>query len=344
LQTLDLERAAEDHIHKTLLKIKSIASSNALPPSVKLPSRAVVDNASLNVLARLYKATPVQSAMKTLISDIQDILGLENAGTKSPSSKTKGPSQVAERKPSAKQRDDISEDEEYPEYDARIAASSDEDDSAASGNEVEIPAFPGVLRNKAKPRIGLSVSPPPSSEEGAFEGFSDPFEESPELERKSRPSNASESTPVKSTFVPSLTVGGYWSGSESEPEDDVDVQPKKNRRGQRARQQLAEKKFGQEAKHIKNGTSANRDKGWDLKRGAQVSHGSRGRNGKYRPGDWGGPRSFASDANTVELNPSKPQKPKKDDTGPLHPSWQAAKLAKEKKQTASFQGKKVVFD
>jgi len=35
---------------------------------------------------------------------------------------------------------------------------------------------------------------------------------------------------------------------------------------------------------------------------------------------------------------------KKDDAGPLHPSWEAAKKAKEAKQMASFQGKKVVFE
>jgi hypothetical protein len=35
---------------------------------------------------------------------------------------------------------------------------------------------------------------------------------------------------------------------------------------------------------------------------------------------------------------------KKDDAGTLHPSWEAAKKAKEAKQTAAFQGKKVVFE
>jgi hypothetical protein len=35
---------------------------------------------------------------------------------------------------------------------------------------------------------------------------------------------------------------------------------------------------------------------------------------------------------------------RKDDVGVLHPSWQAAKKAKEAKKTATFQGKRVTFD
>ncbi|KAF2804594.1 Bud-site selection protein, partial [Mytilinidion resinicola] len=329
LKSLDLERAAEDHIHKSLLKIKSIASSEALPPSVKPPSRAVVDTASLNVLARLYNSNPVQTAMKTLITDIQGILGLEDRNVKVRKAKNKETTPTAERKPKPQRQSDTSDDEEYPEYKARIAASSDEDNSEASGSDADS----GVVRLKSKvsPRIDVSISPPPSSEESSFEGFSEP-----EIKAgSSKPSKAL----IESTFVPSLTTGGYWSGSESEPEDDVDVQPRKNRRGQQARRKLAEKKFGEEAKHIKEAKTSDRDKGWDLKRGAQ--DGSRGRNGRYRSGDSRNTRNFASDANKVELNQPKP---KKDDTGPLHPSWQAAKLAKEKKQTAAFQGKKVVFD
>ncbi|KAF2494801.1 Bud-site selection protein, partial [Lophium mytilinum] len=329
LKSLDLERAAEDHIHKSLLKIKSIASSEALPPSVKPPSRAVVDTASLNVLARLYNSNPVQTAMKTLITDIQGILGLEDRNVKSRKGEDGRAISVAEQKSKAKRRADTSDDDDYPAYEARIAGSSDEDDSEASGSEAE----DGVVqvRSKVSPTIDFSVSPPPSSEESSFEGFSEP-------DFKTRSSEPSQ-VPIASTFVPSLTTGGYWSGSESEPEDDVEVQPRKNRRGQQARRLLAEKKFGEEAKHLKEGKTSDRDKGWDLKRGAQ--DGSRGRNGKYRSRDFRPARTFASDANTVELNPPKP---KKDDTGPLHPSWQAAKLAKEKNQTASFQGKKVVFD
>jgi hypothetical protein len=42
--------------------------------------------------------------------------------------------------------------------------------------------------------------------------------------------------------------------------------------------------------------------------------------------------------------PLGPKKTKRDDAGSLHPSWLAAKAAKEKKVDAKPQGKKVVFD
>jgi len=35
---------------------------------------------------------------------------------------------------------------------------------------------------------------------------------------------------------------------------------------------------------------------------------------------------------------------RRDDAGVLHPSWQAAKMRKEMKRPAKFEGKKVTFD
>lgn len=72
-----------------------------------------------------------------------------------------------------------------------------------------------------------------------------------------------------STFLPSL-MGGYISGSDSEASD-IDVGPtlKKNRRGQRARQAIWEKKFKKEANHVKKQIEMSaRDQGWDMKKGA----------------------------------------------------------------------------
>lgn len=97
--------------------------------------------------------------------------------------------------------------------------------------------------------------------------------------------------PTSSAFLPSLTMGGYWSGSEGdEPEDIEDhVAPRKNRRGQRARQAIAEAKFGVAAKHVVEGRPANkpkdvRDAGWDMKRGATNAEDVRGvqRHGQER--------------------------------------------------------------
>jgi hypothetical protein len=42
--------------------------------------------------------------------------------------------------------------------------------------------------------------------------------------------------------------------------------------------------------------------------------------------------------------PPKEAPRKKDDEGPLHPSWEAAKKVKDAKKGAAFAGQKIVFD
>ncbi|KAL7924911.1 Bud-site selection protein [Trichoderma austrokoningii] len=157
--------------------------------------------------------------------------------------------------------------------------------------------------------------------------------------------------PGDSTFLPTL-MGGYISGSESA--SDIDAPPKK-RRGQRARQAIWEKKYGAKAKHLqKQAANGGRDSGWDMKRGAvgpedqgrkpwkkggRVPAGAGGRGG-YSQGRGGG-RANAHQ----ESRPAPPPKPvKKDNEGPLHPSWEARKKAKEQQKGAAFAGSKIVFD
>ncbi|KAK8045209.1 Protein bud22 [Apiospora rasikravindrae] len=224
--------------------------------------------------------------------------------------------------------------------------------------------------------------------------------------KKARATKAAPSKPGDSTFLPSL-MGGYISGSESDASD-VDVAPaRNNRRGQRARQAIWEKKFKQEAKHL-NKPKDSRDDGWDAKRGAVGNeHGAPWKQGiksafekrtkPTEPAPEGvhpdrqrnfndsapapavappkparrnfddaaappklnrralrdaalgrAPRSFDGPKPrfepAVEAAPKIPAKPKRDDTGPLHASWDMAKAAKEKMANAKFEGKKITFD
>ncbi|CCU74370.1 unnamed protein product [Blumeria hordei] len=159
------------------------------------------------------------------------------------------------------------------------------------------------------------------------------------------------SKPGLSTFLPTL-MGGYWSGSEESASDLEDLAPvsKKNRRGQRERRAIAEKKYGQKAKHIVSGQGSNskskeRDEGWDLRRGATSNSGLAGR-GQYPRRAFSRPKPQQQiDKRTIKIGGDGANKLRhRDDVGILHPSWQAAKKAKEKKQTAVFHGKKVTFD
>ena len=149
----------------------------------------------------------------------------------------------------------------------------------------------------------------------------------------------------KSSFLPSLTLGGYISGSDSDPIDDYDNEkksaPKKNRRGQRARQQIWEQKYGSRAKHLQNPA---RDRGWDLRRGA-VDNPQRWKNGRASFQDVKG-SGRTSDRRRESQPTHAEKKTQRDDTGPLHPSWEAAKKAKEKSNAAPvvFQGTKIRFD
>lgn len=177
---------------------------------------------------------------------------------------------------------------------------------------------------------------------------------------KNRASEKSTSTLKATTFLPSLSMGGYWSGSEpaSDIEGNLDGRPRKNRRGQRERRLIAEKKFGPNAKHVKQqGRVQDRDRGWDPRKGAQTEETDqfgRVRRGREKDGSTQirqkGPQPAkrvpvtSSGANSDPVGPRKPTIKAKSEEVPLHPSWQAAKKAKDQKQTAIFQGKRMTFD
>ncbi len=230
--------------------------------------------------------------------------------------------------------------------------------------------------------LSRSPSPPPSK--------------STTLSHLKSPVPAPQSQP-HTTFLPSLTLGGYFSGSDTDSKSnsssnsDVNQfrkrhshgpapalpQPRKNRRGQRARQQIAEKKYGKSAKHLQKqqqqqqvsimrgqgrevAGSLHRDEGWDLRKGATTSE--RASNGRRRgsgrqdgrrfgPGSKG-PSGANSEAITVkersEGNRNKGHSNSKvngNAEGPIHPSWEAARKRKAQNQkvTALFQGKKITF-
>ncbi|KAL6890715.1 Bud-site selection protein [Trichoderma evansii] len=175
--------------------------------------------------------------------------------------------------------------------------------------------------------------------------------EKKEDDKKKRAAKAAlkAARPGDSTFLPTL-MGGYISGSESA--SDIDAPPKK-RRGQRARQAIWEKKYGTKAKHLqKQAEKGGRDSGWDMKRGA-VGPDDQGRKpwkkGGRAPAGAGGRGGYSQGrggANAYqESRPAPPPKPtKKDNEGPLHPSWEARKKAKEQQKGAAFAGSKIVFD
>jgi hypothetical protein len=239
---------------------------------------------------------------------------------------------------------DSLDEETLSHYDALLANSSDEE---SFDEEEYLKSHPST--SKPSTLLSLSLSPSPSRSPSpsysiALSNSASGSESDAPPPTKAKQPKPSKTAPAAkpttgSTFLPTL-MGGYWSGSESPASDlsDSAVHPpvRKNRMGQQARRALAEKKFGTGANHIKAGKPSiniKEDKGKNKgrKRGEKFAN-DRGR---------GRGRDAKDNANLTEV---KPREKTRDDVGVLHPSWQAAKKAKEEKLKATFQGKKVTFD
>lgn len=321
---------------------------------------------------RLFKSTPVKNVMPDIMNGIRKLLGVEDApARKSDKSATKkdapkkGKSTARQddisgsedeeeepkksRKPStnkdltAESADaedmSVSGDEDYDsedlaQFDARLAPGSDSEDESGSDDDDEH-AHKHDLGDDISDSI--SCSPPPD--------FS--AEDSPPP-KKAKGAKASKEPVQSTTFLPSLTMGGYWSGSEEEATDDdgaAGPPKRKNRMGQQARRALWEKKYGARANHVQEEMKKqkrSRDSGWDTRKGATGGD----RRGRGERGGFGAGRfqnRYDDRSGAGQSHANKPRGPPKD-TGPLHPSWEAKRKLKEQASTATFQGKKVKFD
>lgn len=341
------------------MKIKSVALHPDLPPEIKEPTKFASDDATLNVSARLCNSNPVQIAMNAAVTDVVGALGVENGDPKAlkkkrmrakdfangngeetvPGNQDQPFDQQIKKSPlEAERLDDAAESvesDDYGEYDDRLASSSDDDDDDEArdhdGDVAELEAQlaqEGIRDRKANNeslKYDLEVDLSLSDAESGIRSVTP--------EPRKAPASRTQS------FIPSLTMGGYVSGSGSDIEE-VDAAPKRNRRGQRARQQIWEQKYGPKAKHLQK---QDRNSGWDKKRGAVEGHGrggnERGRQrARLNDGD-------ASAGNAKFSSKTTESKQTNAQDGPIHPSWEAAKKAKERREApVAFKGTKITFD
>lgn len=194
----------------------------------------------------------------------------------------------------------------------------------------------------------------------------------PKKPSKQKPSAVAESSnPTSgSTFLPSLAVGFIRGDSDSEWSDGEaaagDLPQRKNRRGQRARKAIWEKKYGKNANHIKKQQEqetlsmayANAGRGRGRGRGGSQAGRGRGHEappsygfGRGRGGDGpsnanaasGVPAQVPSFARSNEYQYTERKVATADK--PMHPSWEAKKRLREK-QTAAIvpaQGTRITF-
>lgn len=278
---------------------------------------------------RLCNSAPVKAAFSTAVKDILKAAGIstdkKEEGEKSRrGTESHSKSKKSQGEDAIPQEDAQSDEEDFDMYKHRLA-SSDE-----SGSEDDIADLEEQL---ALEGIGRESSS--ESEDDANLSGVDISDVSLAKRVKHRPASKSK-LPTTSTIIPSLTMGGYISGSDDSDIEDIDVAPKKNRPGQRTRQAIWEKKFGSSAKHLQQ---TDRNSGWDAKRGATDG---KARNGQRKAPKGRDLRAGASDT-TKSAKPAK--RNQRDDTGPIHPSWEAAKKAKEKSLgNSTFTGKKISFE
>lgn len=339
------------------MKTKRLAESPVfaqLDPSKRtLPQDGPKDDGqTANVVARLFNSNPVRNELPGIMNGIREIIGVPDAKAGESKQQPQGEEEEApavhaqeghgkRRQPQIDKDVDMGESEEtnyFDQFEDRLASSESEPESDAVGNRPS-PTEPSGATTYDHAR-DLSLSPTPSEEEEGSRSQSPPA-----VSQKT--SRLSKQSSTATTFLPSLTVGGYMSGSESEPEEDDLLQPvRKNRMGQQARRKLWEKKYGAGAKHLhkeEQNRANSRDSGWDPRRGATgADEGRRGQRGVNPRPQSRTPR-IAQDQ--LPKNPAGGQSRNEQiaDQKPLHPSWEAARKTKEQKQ-AAFEGKKITFD
>lgn len=224
----------------------------------------------------------------------------------------------------------IDNDEDYEKlydgYKDYIAASSDEEEDN-DGLELD----PNINYNEI-------TDEEPSDEEDSSDNDDLESEEKPtEKSKRSIEDDdffAKEQPKTKKTKIqlPNLATG-YYSGGESDVEDDDLVNeittPRKNRRGQRARQKIWEKKYGKGAKHVikeKERSKSDRER---LRLEYEARKTKREEKAKLRE---------VKEAKRAEKKEKQQEKEQA-----LHPSW-AAKLKAQENLKAKFSGKKITFD
>ncbi|KAF2269713.1 Bud-site selection protein [Lojkania enalia] len=379
LKGLDFANVAEQHLRKTIGKVKSLRETEGVPKQWKVVEKEKVRPEVLNVQARLFKGRGVKECVDEVVDDLKRIVGSGEAARKNKKFKGNEKAIIKERMENASEDEDNKVESEFNEdvfaaFDARIAAPSsaeeNEDDSLSEGRRP--PSISDSDRDKSEETAEETAEETEASEPRRRPGFieidsevdmedsevskhtgsltSKDEDEDEEEEReegeedddddnvlilpsKAKAKSKHAEKTSKSTFLPSLSMAAYYSDPESEASDlDIDIKPKKNRRGQRARQKIWEQKFGDKAKHVQN---QERDKGWDPKKGAVDTS---------RKGHGGKPIGRGRERSGENATPLGTRRMKRDDVGTLHPSWVAAKAAKEKKIDMKPQGTKLVFD
>ncbi|CEP60835.1 Bud22p LALA0_S02e00694g [Lachancea lanzarotensis] len=225
----------------------------------------------------------------------------------------------------------LDEDEILKQYEGLLVGSDDEND------DVAIPALdPTINYNE------ITDEEPSEDSEGDYDLASSDEEsdDQPVSKRqKTEKTKGKGAVSTKNAPLPELMTGYYSGGSddefsdaEAEPEQIDNAPKRKNRRGQRARQKIWEKKFGKTANHVQKRIQEEQSE--RNQRQAEYEQRVEKRASKAREREEAQVRHNGEQ----KLRPEQISK-----STQVHPSWEAKKQAEEKQKAAKFQGKKIVF-
>ena len=353
---MNLQQIAEGYLSRLVARDKELSSNAALLASATTSATPSENRAMNNVTARLYNSNPAKSCVADIKKSLRKSIGLPigEARSKEKRRVDQGAPQRAAQQSGNSPPDceDMSETQQGPSYyEEKKASKSDSEDFSELERQMIAPGSDEDLEDAESEASWSGITSQASDEGPSVASSLVGDDESPIAGRGDVPLHNTDSA-----YLPSLSMAGYVSGSDSEFSDEEDTTEgltnKRNRRGQRARQKIWEKKFGKSAKHLqkpKKGSKGGRDEGWDMKRGAREegAQSTREINRTQSKRDNARNDHGFSTSNSLHSDGFSSRAPKSTQDAPLHPSWQAARETKARMRAAdkvNFAGQKITFD
>ncbi|KAH9936304.1 Bud-site selection protein [Fomitopsis serialis] len=350
-------------------------SSGLLVPSKLGAAAGIVES---RFLSSKRMAAEIQRVLQVMKDELLGTSGSKTANASAPSKdKVRNDTTVRAQDATSPSddEDDLSGEEDGVDVDVQegagwesgTVADSDGEDGWESGSVDDTAVIGGRAGNKATAVSDEDVGGLSEASDSSDTSLSPAAKRRKQLDHKASaaqavpkdPKGKSKASAAESTFLPSLSVGftrgdsdvSDWSDEEANAADGA----RKNRRGQRARRAIWEKKYGKNANHVKNahGTSM-RDGQRPSNRANLPGKGAPRRDGpdtrQHRPSAYAASRQPDSRRVAHEIAPPGPEnafaRTKAREEKPLHPSWEAKKRLKERENPVILpaQGKKITFD
>ncbi|KAJ7366843.1 Bud-site selection protein [Mycena albidolilacea] len=355
LKTIDADTIGATALRTRLLKDRHISESvpacaaiaRELPPGSSVPSAT-----DSKVHARLLSARALGAAVAQTVASLRAVLlPPPDAGAGVGAG---GDAEVDE--------DENENEENEPDSDREAEANGDAEDADEAGWESGSVDAGGDEEGDddgwESGSVHSDAAPPPKKAAATTKSVT--------KSATTKPTPAPIKTSTTSQFLPSLAVGYVRGGSSDSDIEDVEEAggEKKNRRGQRARRAIWEKKYGRGANHKKKeaeeaaqerATQKAQFEARQAKReAAQASGKGRGKwneSAQVADAGWGarapartGAVATPAPAAAMHARPA-PVRAKPDKDAGIHPSWAAKKALKEKMGVGIVpsQGKKIVF-